>query len=277
MPNRYYWVTPGGSQIDLQSSPYLILQGMSGHLMPPFARSEKWLGELGVLTGLRPDARDVFLPLLVRAADIDAAMRQIATIFNPRNGDGYLRAVDGSGQARRLMCRYAGGLEGGESGAGWYRVGVRLRALQPYWEAESAAQYTYTVDQPVLFFSYPFGVLSDSTINVGPTLVNGGDVPVYPIITITGRTRNAILKHLDTGRQVYFPSLAMESGDILTIDMRRENMSVMLNNNNAYALMDLSSMFWSLAPGQNTLLLIADGSETNSSIKIEWYERYLTA
>lgn len=250
---------------------------MSGHLMPPFSRSEQFIGQIGHLTGIRADARDIILPLLVRANDIDTAMRMTTAIFNPLAGDGYLRAIDDSGQARRLICRYAGGFEGGEHEAGgWYRLVIRLRALSPFWEGEQEKNFVFESEPPVLFLGTFLPLrISKAVIGGIVTVQNNGDVETYPKIIARGPLSSLAISNQTTSKGMSFPVLTMTAGDTLMIDTRPDRPSIVLNGINSYPLMSKTSSLWSLIPGTNVLKVEVSGTGSATNISISYHERFL--
>jgi hypothetical protein len=277
---RWQWITPDGIVVDLMSDPFLLTDEVSGHLMPPFRSNERWIGEVGFLTGLRADTREIFLPLLVRAESIMDALRLCARYWNPRAGDGTLRVEDDLGRARILKCRYAGGLEGDDrnSGIGWQRVGLRLRALNPYWQDEQYQDYVFVLDSPVLFFQSPFFPLhiSKGTIDGNVTVNNPGEVEAYPIITARGPLTYLEVRNVTAGKSMVFPALSMTASDILVVDTRPDVLSVKLNGNNAFSLLSGSSSLWNIRPGSNQLKITTAGTSSSSSVTISFAARYLT-
>ena len=277
---KWYWITPDNNTIDLMTDPFLLMEEVSGHLMPPFKRDEKWIGEVGLLTGLRADVREVFLPLLVKAESLQDALRLCAKYWNPRIGDGTLKVMDDLGNTRILKCRYAGGLEGDgrNSGPGWQKIGLRLRALQPYWQDEQYQDYVFALDSPVLFFQSSFFPLhiSKGTIDGNVSVNNPGEVEAYPLITATGPLTALEIQNVTTGKTINFPALTMTASDTLTIDTRPEILSVKINGNSAFSLLSASSSLWTIQPGSNQLKIVTAGTSSNSSVTISFATRYLT-
>jgi hypothetical protein len=277
--DRWNWITPDGVVVPLDEDPIYLNPEISGHLMPPFKRSERWLGSIGKLTGLRVDARDVFLPLMVKANNLTDALRLMARYFNPQAGVGKLRVTTDSG-TRELICQYVGGLDGDgrDNGPGWQKVGLRLRALQPYWQADIAKNFVFTIVAPVIFFQSPFFPLriSHGTIDGTVTVSNDGDVPTYPIITASGAFMSLQVDNLDTGKTLSFPTLSMVDGDNLVIDSRPDVLSVKLNGNNAFGMLSAASSLWSIKPGENHLKIVTTGTNSNSVVTISFTEQFLT-
>jgi len=278
---RWKWITSDGVTVDLMEEPFLLMQEVSGHLVPPFKREERWVGDVGILTGIRADSREIFLPLLVKADDIDSALRLCARYWNPRSGDGTLRVEDDSGNARILECRYVGGLEGNmkEGGPGWQKVGLRLRALQPYWQDAEYDNYVFVTDPPVPFFQNPFFPLhiSQNTIEGNVTVNNNGDVETYPLFIIVGPMNSLELINMTTGKKIKFPTLSMASGDHLVINTRPDILIIKLNyDQNAFGLLSNDSSLWNIVTGSNQLKILAGGTSSQSSVSVSFPARYLT-
>lgn len=277
---RWYWITHDNVVVDLMSEPFLLMEDVAGHWMPPFQRNERWISALGVITGIRADAREVFLPLLVRADNLTSALRLCARYWNPLVGDGKLQVVDDGENTRELPCRYAGGLEGDgkNSGAGWQKIGLRLRALQPYWQDTQYQNYQFALDPPVLFFQTSFFPLhiSKGTIDGSISATNPGDVDTYPLITAHGPLTYLSIQNLTTSKIMEFPALSMTSSDVLTLDTRPGVLSVKLNGNNAFSLMSSTSSLWQIILGSNSLKITTAGTTSNSYVNLSFAARFLT-
>ncbi|MEZ0396839.1 MAG: hypothetical protein ABWK53_10480 [Anaerolineales bacterium] len=272
---KYFWITPDGAEIDLTQEPIILLEGMSGHLMPPFVRSEKWLGSSGVLLGLRVDARDIFLPLLVHSENSKEALRLCARYWNPKSGVGTLKVVD-DGNVRLLKCQYVEGLETSRPyGANYHKLGLTLRALSPFWSTEEPQMHYFHLDEPMMFLGDPFFPLQISRGSFGGVVIvtNFGDVETYPVFTVYGPLSYLDIENLTTGKLIRFPQISLGPGDVLSINT--ETKQVRLNDENVFSLMSRDSSLFSLIPGSNQLCVSTVGSTTESQILLTYYPHYL--
>jgi len=282
MMKKWQWITNKKVVVDLMNEPFLLMQEVSGHVMPPFRRDERWIGQMGIITGIRADAREVFLPLLVRSNNLQEAMRLCAQYWNPLDGDGNLRVIDDSNHVRILKCRYVDGLEGDgrNSGSGWQKIGLRLRALQPYWQDEEYQDFMFVMAPPVVFFQTAFFPLhiSKSSIDGSLTVNNPGEVEAYPIIIVQGPLTSLELKNLTMKpvKTMTFPILTMSASDVLVINTSPDMMSVTINGINAFSLMSASSSLWTVIPGSNQVQITTTGTSENSYLRFSFVPQYLT-
>ncbi len=277
---RWKWLTSENELLELQGNFFMLLDGVQGHLMPPFKQKERWTGRIGSVSGVRVDTREIFLPLLIRGENLTDSLRLCAKYFNPISGDGRLLVTDDENNTRYLQCRYSSGLEGAsnQSGPGWYKVGLTLRALQPHWKSLEEKHYLFTLGEAIVFFNSPFFPLSLSKGTISGTILtdNLGDVEAYPIITATGPLSSLEVSNHTTGKSLEFPSLSLEEGQTLTIDARPDVLSVTLGGSNAFPLMSADSSLWSLPPGSNDLRILTAGTSESSSVRLSFIEEFLT-
>lgn len=90
------------------------------------------------------------------------------------------------------------------------------------------------------------------------TLINNwGEVEVYPIITIIGKTTNPKITNLTTNQFVEL-DYTTNAGDLLVIDMKQR--IITLNGVSIASYRTIDSMWWKLAAGENKIVLESDSN-----------------
>lgn len=123
--------------------------------------------------------------------------------------------------------------------------------------------YTYPVTYPVTYAA-----------GTPPTTVsNGGTIPVYPVITLTGTMTNPVLANLTTNQQFSLTPITTGPGDVVVIDVRQH--TVTLNGSSIFGLIGPSSTWWSLLVGSNTIsLTTSSGTDTVTGV-MTWRSGYM--
>ncbi len=275
---RFEWHSASGEETRLDSAPFYVLDEISGHLLPTFDRREIRTSAYTHLLGIGVNARDLSLPLLIRASSLENVMRLCARYWNPLNGDGTLVYVSDSGERRQLACRYTGGLEGSASyNRGWMKAVLRLRALNPFWQATDSETYQVQLSEPVPFFQPQFFPLhiSSGVLNGNLVIQNSGDLDSFPVFTVTGP---ATYLKVNRNNEVFFefPNLTMNTGDVLVIDTRPGRYSAIINGENAFQLLSSNSKLFSFVPGENVVTIAANGVSAASKVYFEFVRCYWT-
>ena len=99
--------------------------------------------------------------------------------------------------------------------------------------------------------------------------VNQGESFAYPIITITGVVQNPVITNETTG-ELFKVNITTSSTDTIVIDMRMQ--STTLNGGNINALVDVTSSYFTLKPGDNMLLFNTDAGDGFATV--EWFATY---
>lgn len=102
----------------------------------------------------------------------------------------------------------------------------------------------------------------------GGNAVNSSSIPISPIIEIYGPAQNPIVTNRTTGKLVKV-NVTIGSGDIIKIDTALRTTT--LNGGNINALVDASSTYFDLIPGENR---ISYSSDTNGYATVFWYDQY---
>lgn len=280
MGDRYLWISPDGTELDLPTH-----DPKDGTGMVPVALSDReTIGGAGsVLENVRHASRTVDLAVTFRdhfggADSVRTALRTAARALDPIRGDGTLRRIRPSGSARELVCRYSGGLELEETDPAWQRAVLTFRAHDPYWRdaADTVATYTTGDGLPTFLPGPPF-TLSGGTVWATPTLDNAGDAPAWPVLTIVGPAEGLELRNLTTGDELALTSV-LADGETITIDTRPGAKTVRDGAGaNLYGDLTAGSRLFALDPGDNALELALVGASDDSSVSVAYRARYLTA
>jgi hypothetical protein len=96
--------------------------------------------------------------------------------------------------------------------------------------------------------------------------------------TVAGPGSLVKLVNNGNGQALYFPAIALGSGETITIDTRPGVKAVLLNNGtNMYPLLDPTSALWPLLRGANSIRLEMSGVDSlASSLQVTYYQRYLS-
>lgn len=105
----------------------------------------------------------------------------------------------------------------------------------------------------------------------GTVVNNAGNAPAAPQVRLVGPLVNPRLTNLETG-QVVSLNLTISLGDYVDLDFAAH--TVLLNGTaNRYPNL-LRAEWWTLAPGNTTVVLTGDGGSTGSAV-ITWRDSYL--
>lgn len=280
MGDRYLWIDPDGTELDLPTH-----DPKDGTGMVPVALSDReTIGGAGsVLENVRHASRTVDLAVTFRdhfggADSVRTALRTAARALDPIRGDGRLRRIRPSGEARELVARYSGGLELEETDPAWQRAVLTFRAHDPYWRDAVDTTETYTTgDGLATFFPFPPLELAGGSVWATPTLANAGDAPAWPVWTIVGPADGLEIRNVTTG-DVLVLSTVLADGETITIDTRPGAKTVRNGaGDNLYGDLSAGSRLFALDPGGNDLELELTGASDDSSVSVAYRARYLTA
>lgn len=107
-----------------------------------------------------------------------------------------------------------------------------------------------------------------------------GDLPEYPVISITGPITNAIVYNISTSEQLNFFGVTIGAGTTYVIDTRPGAKTVLQGTTNKRAdLADYSNLdTWHITPdapdGYNPIVLYGSNTSGATQFRIVWYNRY---
>lgn len=283
MSETVEWIDPDGTTTTLE-----VEWAAQGRFAPPSVFDEDGVpGQSGaVLRAVRHKVRDFVLPLWITAATESAlrtAKRDLIASMDPIRGDGRIRVSTPVGDQREITCRVAAGLEmverlGESSGPTLQRAPVLFRAHDPYWYALSDEVDTFELGSSGTASWFPIFPLrlASSEVFADATIINTGDVDVWPVWTITGPGDTIVLRNFTTGALTTLP-VALAAGETATIDTReRFKLVTHSNGNNLFPLLGDSSL-WPLQRGSNVIRVEMASATSASSVRLARKPRYLTA
>jgi hypothetical protein len=104
------------------------------------------------------------------------------------------------------------------------------------------------------------------------TIINSGNVVIYPLITLTGAMTNPTILNVTTGQFFTITGLTTSAGDVLVIDLL--NRSVILNGGSVLSYVVLTSSWWPLIPGSNTIKFTTTNSSDTVTGTLSWRSGY---
>jgi hypothetical protein len=177
---------------------------------------------------------------------------------------------------------YVDGLEGSETvadgGIRWWRTGIRLLALSPWWLGEPVTQ-RWTYAEPVAFLPITPRRVSSSQVLGAATLSNPGDVDTYPVWTLTAPATSVTLTRPDTGEYLGITQ-ALPAGRTLTIQTRPRETLIALDDGTPFAHLANGSSLWRLPADRNgkgsPLTLTVGGAGAGTVLTVSYTPRYAT-
>ena len=279
------WIGADGDSYDLDGSAGVkVLRGVEGRGLPPVSTVAD---ELAGLDGSRPrlsraTEREVAVPVLVKGASWWESVRTLASLFDPRRGNGRLRWGD-----RELVCRYSEGLELDESEgiAGSHQKAVLVFvAHDPLWRDVDPTVRTVGVDD-VAFLSpdsetawFPWETVAEDALGEFE-VDNDSDDQVWPVWTIQGPGSGALsLENLTSGEVIELASVSLLAGEQIVIDTRPEAKTATgPDGSNLWPDLSDDSELWPLVRGaQKVKVLLEGASPGESSVRLEYRRRWLT-
>lgn len=104
--------------------------------------------------------------------------------------------------------------------------------------------------------------------------INGGDVAAPVEIEFKGPAVNPTVSNETTG-EVITVNRELQEDDVLAIGTAFGRKYVRINGDNAFHYIDLDSVFWQLAPGQNTLSYQSNNDSIKTRVLVKWKNRYV--
>lgn len=228
---RHTWTGPDGSTWDLTAGPVRLGAGARGWEAP--APATRWSSRSPRIPGSthlgsRIEDGQPFWPVSVHAAtweDVDDVVGAFLDSLDPDAPGAWTVTRPGAAAGRTLMCKlltvepvheldpYA---------TGRARFDVYLVADEGLWRGAPVLSPTWRVPDPVMFFPGPPWHLSRDVTTASATLTNPGDLPAWPVWTITGPTTDVVELTLN-GHTIAFPIVDAEDVVRIDTDPRRQS------------------------------------------------------
>ncbi|MBL1104948.1 phage tail family protein [Streptomyces sp. 5-8] len=235
------------------------------------------------MRGLHAQAREIFLPVVLFGsdrADFVARKRSFLATMNPYLGLGTLTMTEADGSYRTIEAYYVSGVEGDtgqdSSGLRWQSMGITLSCPSPYWLGESV-HLDYGAGATGNFFPVLPVVVRDSQV-LGATVINNlGDASAFPVWTIHGPATSVVISNDSTGLS-FSVTASLGSSDVLVVDARERVQTAVLNGTtNWWPNLAADSDLWSFQPGTNNVSMALVGTDSNTTVQLDYQPRFLTA
>ncbi|MER6809992.1 hypothetical protein ABT299_11995 [Spirillospora sp. NPDC000708] len=286
------WESPLGQVTILSDWPsgYLVQPGARGLDMPTFKAYED--ESPGIHGNRRRDtkanAREIMIPIAIYADDGRPAFlerkRRLLRDLSPLDGDGRgtLTLTEADGSSRSITAIYASGAEGAEdadsAGRRWITYGLTFMCESPFWLGPEFTRTFRGVGDDTPFFpsGVPWVVSDSQVLGTGVKITNPGDVPAFPVWTISGPISAATFTHPAGGSWTLTRNLS--AADVAVIDCRERIETAILNGTeNLWPNIDEAAVLWPLLRGTNTVDLVVAGSTSATTVKVRLQPRYLSA
>lgn len=267
---------PAGDRVTM-----VMRAGVAGRMMPPVGTTtlpvpsrngSRWLGSAHL-------ERIVTVPTVFPGTVTDRAeLRRWAAVLDPTKGEGTLSVIQGANAGRYLRCTYEAGLEELAEERPDLNLGALLfRAAWPYWLEN--LEHSVTVAQgSTITHWFPFLplVLGASDAFAVFTVTVTGDVPSWPVVTVTGPGQDVTAQNLTTGLS-WTVTGSVPDGSVLTVDTRPGFKAVTQDGVNAFPRLAPGSSLWPLVPGPNRVQLSMALTSLASSAAFAWRNQWLAA
>lgn len=272
--------------LELNGRPYAVenVEGLIG--LPDIDDSDQPLvGQSGMVKG-RDFWRGRTVTITVDVyADDDASYS--AAMAALTNAFGYAMSTEGAltftipGVAAGLPAVWYGrtrkatmGLPTGQLGSRTGQFIAELHGTDPLKYGTSAHTVSLSINVGAGGFTWPLTwplVWVGAGAGHGTVIYNAGNAPAAPTIRLIGPLVNPDLTNLNTG-QVVSLNLTISSGEFVDLDFAAH--SVMLNGTaNRYPFL-VRAEWWTLVPGNTTVVMTADSGSTGTA-QISWKDSYL--
>lgn len=205
-------------------------------------------------------------------------LRRWARALDATKGEGTLTVVQGPWAGRQLVCAYEAGLD--SFAEEWAMLGLTtlaFRAADPYWGDSIESGFSASVGTS-LFTWFPFLPLVLGSSDVFATFVIDvrGDVPSWPVFTVTGPGTDLIATNLTTGEMWHLTGSVGDGAQVVA-NHRPGHKSVRLDGVNVFGRLTDDSVLWPLLPGQNRISVEFASASPTSLVAIAWRNRWLSA
>lgn len=274
---NYSLIGSNEDEIVFDYSNYVLNPDFTGFGIPTSqVRIEASAGDGGVFRHAKRGVRNVDVSITTLGtdrADVQTKLRRLSRILQNSIGPITLRASYSNGESLDLFLYYTGGAEsqwGSDAGMIWNRWGLSFQAPNPFWQSsvqESFEIGTGSTGRGLLPELTKLKVSSSQTLGV-VTVDNQGDVPAYPIWTISGPVTDLVIS--DGTNSFGFAEIL--PGVILTINT--EDASVVDQfGENQYPLLEPAPKLFRLQPGVSTISVIGE-ADPGFSASLSYSPRY---
>ena len=125
---------------------------------------------------------------------------------------------------------------------------------------------TFPMEFPVVFGA-------SASQGAGP-IINEGDLPSYPTISIYGPLSKPRVTNVSTGEFIELDINLASASESATITYDQDSLSVTSNNTNVYGKLTTGSTLFKLKPGENNLLFSGSSVGTSANVTVTWFDTW---
>lgn len=281
MPDSIVWFDAQGNSTTL-----FVQYGATGRFAPPAIIHDD---EVPGISGsrfreVRHGPREFVLPIMLFAANESAMRTQIRALvatMDPIRGMGRIRIISTLGTTREIQCRVTAGLELDESDANtftqWQRAVVAFKAFDPYFYDITSTTVTYSLGTPATFFPFFPLRLSSSEVFSDATVINTGDVEMWPQWSVTGPGGSPIVFRNLTSGEVLTINYPLAAGETMAVDTRPGfKLITKGDGTNLWPYIDQTSSMWSFGVGTTNFRVEMGAATVASQVRLTYTLRNLT-
>ena len=204
--------------------------------------------------------------------DLEQKKRLLLKAFNPTTEEGTLQ-YDNGFNVRESKCIVSELPYFSSPSGRMVKCLISLTAHQPFWNElfYESEEMSYIMGGLRFKLALPTAF---SSRGFKRKAVNGGDVETPVEIEFKGPAVNPTVTNVTTGELIKVKRELGEE-DILTISTAFGEKYVRINGEDAFAYIDLSSVFWQLQPGENILSYQSNNDSIKTKVKVKWKNRYI--
>jgi hypothetical protein len=275
--DKIYFIRGDGGSIDLTDHlNYDVLWGVNGRWMPPYNYTSEYVYTYpGQVLRIKQTApRVIDLPIKVMGSSIENVrenLRALNNAFSYDLGSGKLKVVTADGKTRMINLYYSDGMGFQETSdtaypSVFYMFSPEFTAFDPYW---------YDPLENEVWLNATAGEIGESSINSKITLYNEGDVPAWPVWSLTGAFTECEIQNLTTGA-LFDLQETVPTSQRVYLDTRPGNHNVLRNHVTVdYGNLTTDSKLFPLVPGPNEIVPIFTNSDANTELRVRWVNKYL--
>ncbi|MEV7871512.1 phage tail protein [Streptomyces sp. NPDC088124] len=284
------YIDPTGTRwpmTDLTADWYTLAEGVSGLGAAPYVLTSDPHPRGGArLRHVQPQPRTIIWPVLVKGSDHTSFTdnwRALGRAFTRtlHEGPGTLEIARPNGRIRQIRVYYQEGWDGqGRTATGitWDSAVLTLWCEDPYY-VDAAPVSVHRETGALVDYLVPYPSVSSSQVLGATTVMNPGDVDVWPTWTITGPATLITFIREDTGESFALDMTetshgALLSGETVTISTDPPSVRSATGDNWIGALNWPQAVLWSLPPGGCPVTFQLDGSGPGSAVDLTFYPRY---
>lgn len=214
--------------------------------------------------------------------DLNNKKRLLASVFNPKLGEGILRyEYEGGVKEINAIPEHSPDFPTGSGNINqrFQRVFLDFICPNPFWL--SITESTEPMAAWIGGLSFPLRLATKfSERGTRRKIVNDGDVAVPIEITMKGNVTNPIITNSTTSEFIKVnKTLSQDEKLIINTAFGKKRVEIEDVNGlrtNVFHYIDLDSSFFSLVQGENIIEYNADSGREDATVQIVWKNRYLT-